>query len=106
MHVHPGTVVLEERLGHERRDVAVLSGDVLDDVLVDHHLVAHLGQRVEPHVDLGLPGGADLVVLHLDAHSRLDELEHDLGTKVLQLVGRRDREVTLLVPRPERHVRL
>src|SRR3712207_8308414 len=39
---------------------------LLDDVLVEHQLVGHGQQRVEPHVDLGLAGGADLVVLHLD----------------------------------------
>jgi hypothetical protein len=46
------------------------------------------------------------VVLHLNAHSGFDELEHDLGAKVLQLVDRRHGEVALFVPRPERHVRL
>ena len=66
VHVHPRAVVLEDRLGHERRRQPVLPGDVLDDVLVEHQLVGHRQQRVEPHVDLGLAGGAHLVVLHLD----------------------------------------
>ncbi len=106
VHVHPRAVVHEERLGHEGRHIAVLGGYVLDDVLVDHHLVAHLREGVEAHVDLGLTRGADLVVLHLDVHAGLDQLEHDLGPQVLELVGRRHREVALLVPRPERQVGL
>ena len=39
--VHAGAVVAEQRLGHEGDDLVVLLGDVLDDVLVDHHLVGH-----------------------------------------------------------------
>ncbi len=74
--------------------------DVLDDVLVGHHLVAHLGQRREAHVDLGLAGGADLVVLDLDRDPGLDQLEHDLGPQVLELVRRRDGEVALLEAGP------
>ena len=64
--VHARAVVLEDRLGHERDRLAVLPGHVLDDVLVQHELVGHREQRVEAHVDLGLAGGAHLVVLHLD----------------------------------------
>ncbi len=82
----------------------MLRGDVLDHVLEDHHLVAHLRERVEPHVDLGLACRANLVVLDLDPHAGLDQLEHDLGAKVLELVCRRHREVALFVPRPEGEV--
>ena len=64
--VHARAVVLEERLGHERDGVAGRVGDVLDDVLERHQVVGGLQQRAEPEVDLGLAGGADLVVLHLD----------------------------------------
>ena len=64
--VHARAVVLEERLRHEGRREPGLIGDALDDVLVEHQLVGHRQQGVEAHVDLGLAGGADLVVLHLD----------------------------------------
>ena len=106
VHVHARAVVLEQRLRHERRRLARGVGDVLDHVLVEHELVGHAQQRVEAHVDLGLAGGAHLVVLHLDAHARLDELEHDFRAKVLQLVGRRHWEVALFVPGPEGEIGL
>ena len=41
----PRAVVPEERLGHEGGRLAVLAGDVLDDVLVLEHVVGHLDQR-------------------------------------------------------------
>ena len=95
--VHARAVVLEHRLGHERRGLAVLVGDVLHDVLVEHQLVGHAGQLVEAHVDLGLACGADLVVLDLDLDAHLLEGEHHLGPQVLEVVGRREGEVALLV---------
>ena len=45
-------------------------GGVLDDVLEERHLVGRAQQRVVAHVDLGLAGGAHLVVLHLDVDAR------------------------------------
>src|SRR2546428_406243 len=75
--------------------------DVLDHVLVAHHLVAHLGERVESHVDLRLSGGPDLVVLHLHAHPGLDQLEHDLGAEVFFFFFFFFFLVALLVPRAE-----
>src|SRR3990172_6091444 len=37
--VHAGGGVAEQRLGHERGDLVVLAGDILDDVLVPHYFV-------------------------------------------------------------------
>ena len=74
-------------------------GDALDDVLVEHELVGHPQQRVESHVDLGLAGGADLVVLHLDLDPHLLHRQDHLRAQVLEVVHRRDREVALLVSR-------
>ena len=70
MRVHPRAVVLEERLRHERHGLAGLPRRVLDDVLVLHDVVGGREQRAEAHVDLGLAGRADLVVVHLDARCR------------------------------------
>ena len=98
--MHPGAVVHEEWLWHERSDEPVLGADVLNDVLVHHHLVSHLHQSSVTHVDFGLTRGADLVVMNLDIDSGLDQLEDDLRAEVLQLVGRRDREIAFLVARP------
>src|SRR6266545_4455853 len=91
--VHARAVVLEDRLGHEGDRLAGAPGDVL----VEHHLVGHAQQRVEAHVDLGLPGGADLVVVDLDVDARPDHLQDHLAAQVLVVVGGRDREVALLV---------
>ena len=96
--VHAGAVVLEHRLGHERCRLAVLVRHVLHDVLVEHQLVGHAGQLVEPHVDLGLTRGAHLVVLDLDLDAHLLEGEHHLGPQVLEVVRGREGEVALLVP--------
>ena len=97
--VHARAVVAEQRLGHERRRVAIAVADVLDDVLVLEHLVGHLDQRAEAHVDLGLASRADLVVVDFDLDPGLLHLQDDLAAQVLQLVHRRDREVALLVAR-------
>ena len=64
--VHARAVVTEERLRHEGDRLAGGPGDVLDDVLEQHQLVGGVQQRVELVVDLGLTGGADLVVRALD----------------------------------------
>ena len=97
MRVHPRAVVHEQRLRHERHGLARGVGRVLDDVLVLEDVVRGLEQRVEPHVDLGLAGRADLVVMHLDLDADLLEVEHHLRAQVLVLVHRRDGEVALLV---------
>ena len=102
--VHAGAVVLEQRLGHEGHGVAVLIGDVLDDVLVEHHLVGHVDQGLEAHVNLGLAGRGDLVVLHLDLDAGLDELQHHVGAEILELVHRWHREVAALVAGTESEV--
>ena len=68
--VHARAVVAEDRLRHEGRGLAVAPGDVLDDVLELHHVVGAAEQLVEAPVDLGLAGGADLVVGALDDAGR------------------------------------
>ncbi len=100
VHVHPGAVVAEHRLRHERRRVAVRRAHVLDDVLVHHDLVRHARQRVVPHVDLGLARRTDLMVVDFHLDARRDHRQHDLGAQILQPVGRWHREVALLVARP------
>ena len=97
VHVHARAVVLEDRLRHERHRVAGGVRHVLDDVLVEHELVGHRQQRVEAHVDLGLAGGAHLVVLHLDLDAQLLERQDHLRAEVLEAVHWRDGEVPLLV---------
>ena len=103
--VHAAAVVLEQGLRHEGDRLAVAGGSVLDDVLVEHHRVRHLDEGREPQVDLGLTAGADLVVLALGVETELLHREDHLAPHVLVLVGRRHREVALLVPRLVAEVR-
>ena len=95
--MHAGAVVAEQRLGHERDGLVVLLGDVLDDVLVEAHLVAHLHELVEPQVDFALAGGGDFVVLGFDVEPALDHRDHHLVADVHQGIGRRHGEVAFLV---------
>jgi hypothetical protein len=71
--------------------------DVLDYVLVEHQLVRHRQERVETHVDLGLPAGSHFVVLHFDLDAESLQREDHLRTQILEMVGRWDGEVALLV---------
>ena len=95
--VHAGAVVTEQRLGHERRRLAVLPGGVLDDVLEQLHLVAGVQQGRELVVDLGLARGADLVVRTLDGEAGVDQPADHRVAQVGVVVERRDGEVTALV---------
>jgi len=96
--VHAGAVVAEERLGHETGGLAVLLGDVLDDVFVNHHPVGGGDERAETVVNLRLAGGGDFVVLLFDFDAQFFHRQHHLGADVLLGVGGWDREVTFLVP--------
>ena len=96
VHVHPRAVVLEQRLGHERDDLAVAGGDVLADVLVHHHVVGHRHQVLVAHVDFALPAGGDLVVMRFDRDAQLDQRRDHLAADVLHRVHRRRGEVPLL----------
>ena len=68
--VHAAAVVREKRLGHERHGLAVLVGHVADDVLVQHHVVGRLHQRVEALIDLALAAGGHFMVMALDDAGR------------------------------------
>src|SRR5947208_5160761 len=83
----------------------MLPGDVADDVFVILHRVAHLLERREPNVDLGLTGGGDLMVLFVDWNARFLQLERHFVADVLQRVHRRDGEITLFRSNFVTHVR-
>ena len=97
MRVHPRAVVAEDRLRHERHGLARRARDVLDDVLVDHHLVGHPRQRLVAQVDLALAARRDLVVVELARDAEPLEREHHLRAQVAERVVRRGREVALLL---------
>jgi hypothetical protein len=83
--VHPAAVVPKQRLGHETGRLAVLPRHVLDHILEHHHGIGRLDQRVEPVVDLRLPGRGHFVVLPLDVHAQLLHHQAHLGADVLLL---------------------
>src|SRR6266536_4061230 len=60
--MHSRAIVSEQRLRHERSRHAALTRDVLDHVLVDHHVVGHASKRGKAHVDLALAAGRDFMV--------------------------------------------
>ena len=95
--VHAGAVIGEQRLGHEGDGFVVLLGDVLDDVLVDHDLIAHADQFVELHIDFALAGSGDFVMLGFDIDAAIDHGLHHFVADVHQGVGRRHGEVAFLV---------
>ncbi len=97
MGVHAGAVVAKERLGHEAGGLAVLLGDVLDHILVNHHGVGRLDQRVEAVVNFRLAGGGHFVVLALDLDAQFLHHQAHLGADVLLRVGGGDREIAFLV---------
>src|SRR5262249_38213200 len=97
MGMHPGAVITKYRLGHKGRGHAVPNGDVFDDVLIPGQPVSHFGERLEAHVDFGLAGGGNFVVLLLDADTDPLHLEDHLGADILETIGRRYRKVSFLV---------
>jgi hypothetical protein len=66
--MHSGAVILEDRLGHERDRLTMTASHILDDVFVLHHVVGHLGKRIEAQVNLRLAGSSHFVVVDLNGH--------------------------------------
>ena len=97
--VHPRAVVAEQRLGHKSRHLAVGLGHILDHILEDGHRVRHPGQRVVAHVDFGLAGVGDFVVMLFHHDVKVLNLLHHLGADVLEGVEGRRREVALFEAR-------
>src|SRR5262245_19270131 len=97
MRMHPAAVIPEKRLRHEGDGLPVPTRDMLDDVLVHHHLVSRSHQRVEPDVDFGLPGGRHFMVVLLDGDSHLFHLENHFTADVLLRVRRWNWEVAFLM---------
>ena len=97
MGVHARAVVAEKGLGHQADGLAVAAGHVLDDILVKHHVVGRLDQRVKPKINFGLAAGRHLMVLALDLDAQFLHHQAHLGADVLLGVVGGDRKITLLV---------
>src|SRR6516225_11437115 len=97
MGVHSGTVVAEQRLWHESHDFIIFLRDILKDVLVVHHMIAHETEGCEANVDLCLTGGRDFMVLPLDRYSSLFQFQAHFVTNVLKCIRWRNWEIPLFV---------
>ncbi len=98
--VHAAAVVAEQRLRHECHALAVLIRHVADDVLVKHHVVRGLDQRIEALIDFALPGRGYFVVMALDVEAHLDHGLHHLRAKILVVIGGGNGEISFLETRP------
>ena len=103
--MHACAIVLEQRLGHEGRRLAVPARNVLDDVLVHHHAVAAQNHGAEADIDLLLTTGTDFVVMELDLETRIDHGLHHLGTDIVHRIVGRNGEVSTLERRLVTQVR-
>ena len=95
--MHPGAVVPEDRFRHEGGGLAGLPGGVLDEVLELHHVVGGFQHGVEPPVDLGLTGGAALVVGAFDHQARVLHVADDVVAQVTEVIDGGYGEVAALV---------
>ena len=95
VHVHARAVVAEHRLRHEGRRLAVGLRDVVDDVLVDLHVVGHADHRAELDAELVLRGG-DFVVMLFDGDAHVGHHREHLASGCPGAVDRGNREVAAL----------
>ena len=95
--VHTGTVVAKERFRHEGHYLVVLLGNVLQDVFVVHHHVAHGPKRRKTDVDFCLTGGRDFMMLPFNRNAGFFQFQTHLISEILESIGRRHREIPFLV---------
>lgn len=95
--VHAGAVVAEDGLGHEGGGEAVLVRHVLDDVLVQHHAVAHFGELAEGDADFALAARSDFVVMQVDFDTGVFEVTDDVVADFGQAVDGGSRDIAALV---------
>ena len=99
VNVHAGTVVTDQRLGHEGRGLAVGVSHVVDHVLEFLNLIGLLDQGVELDADLVLAGVRHFVVVNFDfLTDGFQGVAHG-STDIVEAVDRRDREVAALQTR-------
>src|SRR5690606_3318415 len=98
VHVHAGTVVADDGLGHEGGGLAVGVGHVVDAVLEDLDFVRLLHPGVELDTDFALASVGHFVVVYLDVEAHLLHGATHGGAQVVEGVDRRDGGVATLDP--------
>src|SRR5690606_27750316 len=96
VNVHAGTVVANDRLGHEGSGLAVGVGNVVYAVLQDLHFVSLFHQGVGANTDFALAGSGDFVVVNFNVQAHLLHGSAHGGAQVVQGVYRGNREVAAL----------
>ena len=77
----------------------MLIGNVLDDVLVETHVIGHRHEIVIFEVDFRLASRRDLMVLCLDLQAAVDHGLHHLVANIHELIGWRHGEISLFMPK-------
>ncbi len=93
--VHARAVVAEDRLRHEAGRLAIGLRDLMDDVLVDLHVVGERDHGAELDAEFVL-GGGHFVVMLFDDDAHFSHHREHLGADVLAAVDRRHGEVAAL----------
>ena len=84
MNVHTGTVVTDQRLGHEGRCFPVSVSYVVNAVLQNLYFVRLGHEGVEANADLTLSGGAYFVVVYFNIETHLLHRSAHCGTNVME----------------------
>jgi len=95
--MHAAAVVAEERFRHEGDGFVVAFGDVLDDVLEQHQVIADGNERVKTQINFSLAGSGNFMVFAFDFEAAVfHDADHFVADVNLR-VGRRDGEVAFFV---------
>ena len=65
VNMHPGTVILEKRLGHKSYGETLFNCDILANVFI-HHFFSACAQCIESHAELCLTCGGDFMMVIFD----------------------------------------
>ena len=94
--MHTGAVVTEDGLGHEGYGLAILAGNILDNVFIQQKIIGHACERGERHAHFALTSGSYFVVMQIHCDASGLHGEHELIAKFLKGIGRGGWEVTAL----------
>lgn len=89
--VQAAPALAEQRLRHERDDLAVPGGDVADDVFADRDAIGNLDQRPGPKADRSVPGGRGRVLMSPGLNPAGRQHRHHLASEVVETIEGRQR---------------
>ena len=98
--MHPAAIITINRLGHEGYALAILIGDILDHIFIEHHVVSRTHQRIEFQINFGLSASGYLVMVALHLQAAVLHGHDHLAAQILIVVRWRHREIAFFVARP------